>query len=440
MAKKRSFLIIDGHLPQLIKDLTVELGFPIYTEELVIYFQSQNHFEITITNKHFSWGWHDVRAVDNIYGTQKNNIKTGMSSLKEKMLFLSDIYGDKGIISIAKVYKFQNDEIGIVVEIRPSTLVDSILSISLDPLAQTSKQLLKYYALLRRKLSPHIKHCGLLEKIKNVDADPENIIYRKIGYEPILSSKILDFCKKNGILNYFKNPITYREVLSSKSNDYGLYEDIFHAFTGIDLLSADDHCSGDRVPPVSIIIPYYNSESSILKTLLSIESQEIDKAILARCDVVIIDDGSLVPVSRVVDSSLYSFELKIVRIEKNCGASNARSLGVAQSVNDVLIFLDSDIVLSKYYLIDHIVRHQIINNAVLVSFKKNIKPTDPALTEVAIQSGIENLIYFNELRVTMKLTSNALGSYSVDKPMEIHILEPVQYLFRSKEIKAKTTI
>ncbi|VAW74532.1 hypothetical protein MNBD_GAMMA12-220 [hydrothermal vent metagenome] len=426
MIKKRSFLVIAKCLSPLMKDLVVDFGVATYREELVIHFLSEYQIRMTITEKYFSWASSENDKGEKFCGKEFNSIGPGISCLKEKILVLCDAWGDAGVISLTKVYRFQNNKTGLGVEIRQSTAMDSVLSIFFDPPNQTAEKSVKDYALLRRKLSSNIKPCSS-QKEATITANSEDIVYRNICDEPLLSSKILGFCHRNGISMTVENGQTYREAMLNKDNDYGHYESVFQLLTNINLLSANDHYQEEAIEPVSIIIPFFNSESSILKTLSSIENQKINKTFLANCEVILIDDGSRLAVSETVEIDLYSFDLIIVRLEENCGVSNARSIGVAQSSYEILIFLDSDVILSEFYLMDHIVRHHVLHNIVLVSFKKNVHRTDPLLSIAAIQRGIRNPDCLSDLRIATTITASAVGSYDVDKSLQFNILEETNF-------------
>lgn len=84
----------------------------------------------------------------------------------------------------------------------------------------------------------------------------------------------------------------------------------------------------------SIIIPCYNSSSTILQSLHSIYSQQFPCEI----EVILVDDGStddLKSVVKVYDAVIY------IRKE-NGGVSSARNLGIKESTGDFLFFLDAD--------------------------------------------------------------------------------------------------
>ena len=89
---------------------------------------------------------------------------------------------------------------------------------------------------------------------------------------------------------------------------------------------------------LSIIIPYYDAEKTIERTLMSIQKMKRDSFFLF--DVVIIDDGS----STVFPKKLlnnYDFVCKTYRTENN-GPLLARCFGIEKTNNEYVYFLDSD--------------------------------------------------------------------------------------------------
>lgn len=85
---------------------------------------------------------------------------------------------------------------------------------------------------------------------------------------------------------------------------------------------------------ISVIIPCYNSESTIEKCLRSVLQQS-----LAPYEVIVVDDGS---VDRSVDLIQGSFPHVRILKKKNGGVSSARNLGIQESRGGILAFLDSD--------------------------------------------------------------------------------------------------
>jgi len=102
----------------------------------------------------------------------------------------------------------------------------------------------------------------------------------------------------------------------------------------------------DKKVLVSIIVPFYNVEDYIEKTLLSFENQTFKNF-----EVILIDDGSTDKSRQVVAKYLpkCSFKSKLIS-QKNSGVSVARNKGLTQVSGEYFVFVDSDDILSPFYI------------------------------------------------------------------------------------------
>jgi len=91
----------------------------------------------------------------------------------------------------------------------------------------------------------------------------------------------------------------------------------------------------------SIIIPNYNAERTIGKLLDSIISQN-----LKGFEVIVVDDCSTDFSKEIIKK----YPVKLIELEKNAGAANARNIGVENAKSNLILFFDSDVVLEKGYL------------------------------------------------------------------------------------------
>ncbi len=107
---------------------------------------------------------------------------------------------------------------------------------------------------------------------------------------------------------------------------------------------------------ISIIIPCYNSERFIAKTLDMLISQN-----LLDCEVIVVNDGSTDKTLDIV--SKYVSNNKEIRCinKKNEGVSVARNIGIKTSKGKYIYFLDSDDTLSEGTL--DFFRNTILNNS-----------------------------------------------------------------------------
>lgn len=88
---------------------------------------------------------------------------------------------------------------------------------------------------------------------------------------------------------------------------------------------------------ISVIIPSYNKESLIVRTLRSVEDQNYGGDI----EIILVDDcstdGTLAVTEAIADT-----RVKILRQEKNSGPSAARNRGLAEATGEYVAFLDAD--------------------------------------------------------------------------------------------------
>lgn len=95
------------------------------------------------------------------------------------------------------------------------------------------------------------------------------------------------------------------------------------------------------LPSVSVIIPSYNAQSTIEQTLQSLMEQDY----MGPTEIIVVDDGSTDATSEI--SRKYADK---VFIQDHKGPGMARNRGVEESSGEVLIFTDSDCILSKQFV------------------------------------------------------------------------------------------
>lgn len=92
---------------------------------------------------------------------------------------------------------------------------------------------------------------------------------------------------------------------------------------------------------ISVIIPLYNDENTILKALNSIKAQ---KNVAEKFEVIIVNDGSTDGSKKIVDVFIQENQNLLIRVfeQKNGGVSKARNLGLRESKGDFIALLDAD--------------------------------------------------------------------------------------------------
>lgn len=425
---------------EFLQGLMNFMGYPLYYEELLIYikpegFPSIPHFRIALTKEGLRWNWFDTRFSkdNNPYSRTTNSIRTGVNDIKEKLTFTATAFGNKGTITTARVHKFTHSETGLIVEYRPDTLIGPIASTikpikHLNDIALLEQNNILIRELIEKLVTPYI-YDDLLNATNNlVNDNEEYLTFTATGN--ILHPTILSFCQRNGIVNPFKSRKTYKELLEIRHNDYSIYEELFKDLTKVPLLTKDRHFNipdNFEIPKTSIIIPCFNTEKTIKRTLRSIVSQKLPNRIKNNLEVILVDDGSNNPIADFIEKETYPFKIRILRLDVNDGVSNARLLGVTQSTGEILIFLDSDLILSDHYIADHIIRNVIIENAVFVSFKENVESDDARINLEEIEKGASLPKYEKDLRIFKSVTPNSIGAHKAEKEQDVRILEETNH-------------
>lgn len=96
-------------------------------------------------------------------------------------------------------------------------------------------------------------------------------------------------------------------------------------------------CSLDiHNPLVSVILPTYNREQTLERSVASVLSQTISDV-----ELIIVDDGSTDSTQQVVET-LCDPRIRYIRCDENGGASKARNIGIDQANGRYIAFQDSD--------------------------------------------------------------------------------------------------
>jgi len=90
----------------------------------------------------------------------------------------------------------------------------------------------------------------------------------------------------------------------------------------------------------SVVIPCYNAENEIKNCLDALLNSSYKNF-----EIVCVDDCSTDDTSRVINK--YSRKVKLLRLKKNSGAAVARNEGVKAAKGDIIVLLDSDVIVKE---------------------------------------------------------------------------------------------
>ena len=100
----------------------------------------------------------------------------------------------------------------------------------------------------------------------------------------------------------------------------------------------------DKEPIVSVIIPCYNNQDTIIETLESVINQTFKKV-----EIILVDDGSEQDIQNKVSNFIENRKIIFFK-QDNKGVSHARNYGAKHATGDFFVFLDADDILVDTYI------------------------------------------------------------------------------------------
>jgi len=129
-----------------------------------------------------------------------------------------------------------------------------------------------------------------------------------------------------------------------------------------------------NLPRVSVVIPTRDRPDALRRCLTSLASSEL---VPADFEVVVVDDGSLVPVNAVVENFRASLEVSLERLDSSVGPAAARNRGVQRSRGPFVAFIDDDCLPAPTWLRELLMAHEKWGEAMIGGGLENGKPGDP---------------------------------------------------------------
>ena len=155
---------------------------------------------------------------------------------------------------------------------------------------------------------------------------------------------------------------------------------------------------------ISVIIPCYNSEKTIIRTLESIKKQTYTDF-----EVLIINDGSSDCTSNLIADFATKDNRFIIFNIPNGGVSNARNIGINNASGDYIIFIDSDDFISENYF-ENIINDIKNYDLIVYSFKTYNKSK---IKEISFDKEIDSKI--NKIDFCRFLTKSKLFANVTNK-------------------------
>ncbi|WHX98457.1 glycosyltransferase [Neobacillus sp. DY30] len=118
---------------------------------------------------------------------------------------------------------------------------------------------------------------------------------------------------------------------------------------------------------VSIIMISYNKYPQNLYSLYALENQTFDHE---KMEVILIDDASS-DETPSIQSETFNFPFRYIQCEKNVGRAKTKNIGIEESKGDILIFIDSEVILDPEFVEQHYLYHQTNDNLVVAGCLKH---------------------------------------------------------------------
>lgn len=368
-------------LAKFITNITTEISVPLFSIELVFKWEALNAKAIFDTHE---LGY-SLYVNDKVLHFNTNNF----SKLERSGFSINKANLEEVRIQIES----QNDTTyfkGIFSSIKENSFIDS-----------NSKEVLNY----------------INKSFEEIILEIHTVIFNKLIS---LKSELLSSL---GYINV-DYPITTKAIMKLKSNHYGVNDLLLGSFFDIntnhsDILEKDYKYSFYR--KVNFVIPYFESGDSIIKTLLSINSQKgLTEKYKESIKVFLIDDGSNDNLDGKIEQiqNDLRYELIILSTSKQFYISAARNLGLQLVDSEIVIFLDSDIVLEPNYVVNHLIRHHILGNIVTVSLRENVDPKADFISQEKITAGLEQ-------KASLEKDSRSRASYNLSWQGIYKVKEPI---------------
>ncbi|HUG54118.1 MAG TPA: glycosyltransferase [Vicinamibacteria bacterium] len=118
----------------------------------------------------------------------------------------------------------------------------------------------------------------------------------------------------------------------------------------------------ERAPRVSVVVPTYNRGPRLRDTVQALLESRLDRG--GPAELIVVDDGSAVPVDLRGVTPPAGFALRVVR-QDNAGPAAARNAGFRVAAADIVLFVDDDILVPGGLIEQHLAAHERLGPAVV---------------------------------------------------------------------------
>jgi serine acetyltransferase/glycosyltransferase involved in cell wall biosynthesis len=115
-------------------------------------------------------------------------------------------------------------------------------------------------------------------------------------------------------------------------------------------------------PQLSVVIAAYNRADSVTELLRLFAEQTLPAA---EFEVIVVDDGSAIPVAPLLERLVLPFSLTVLR-QANAGPAAARNTGILQARGRIIVILDDDMRIGPEFLAAHLACHDVAPHRVVL--------------------------------------------------------------------------
>lgn len=126
----------------------------------------------------------------------------------------------------------------------------------------------------------------------------------------------------------------------------------------------------------TVVVPAYNRPDALRSCLQALVGQDLDRGSF---EVIVVDDGSPIPLQSVLDSFDYLLSIKCIR-QPNSGPATARNVGAAHARGRFLAFTDDDCRPSPSWLSCLAMRISHLPHSLIGGYTANALPGNPFST------------------------------------------------------------
>ena len=191
--------------------------------------------------------------------------------------------------------------------------------------------------------------------------------------------------------------ITFNEIIFDKNSNYSIYNAAkksidFLVLSWNGILFSNFSLKINKNPKVSVVIPAYNAQKYIKKTIRSIQNQEMEDL-----DIVIVNDFSIDNTSKIIEEiAKEDKRIKVLNNKKNMGTLYTRCIGTLTAKGNYIFPLDSDDM-----LLDKDIINKIYN---LAKEKKN----DIVVFNSILVSQFSNILKLKNLKPILNIKKNKI--------------------------------